>query len=74
MVSVEEFFGARAGDVWNALHENGAMSVRELARKTGLPGSLVWAALGWLGREGKIRILGVDQRKRGLDVVVELTE
>ena len=54
----EEIFGVNAGKVWNALNASGkAMTVYQLMKATGLKREDVFGALGWLGREGKIKII-----------------
>lgn len=54
----EELFGVNAGKVWNVLNSSQKpLSVTEIVRKTGLKRDEVFAALGWLGREGKIEII-----------------
>lgn len=54
----EEYFGSKAGVVWKALSENGPVTLAVLKRKTGLANGDVYVALGWLAREGKIKIIG----------------
>ena len=58
MAKVEEYFGAKAGVVWNALYANGPLSVAQIKRKTKLSDSELYGALGWLARENKLEILG----------------
>jgi hypothetical protein len=53
---VEELFGVNAGKIWRALKERGEKSVMELMVLTKLTRDEVWGALGWLAREGKIRM------------------
>jgi hypothetical protein len=53
-----DYFGKKAGAVWKALKENGPMGIAGLKKKTGLAERDAYAGLGWLGREGKIRIIG----------------
>ncbi len=73
-VSPEELFGTKAGDVWRTLHDAGSMSVDDIARKTKLPEPLIWAALGWLGREGKLRIVNIGRKRRKFNPIVELVD
>lgn len=58
MVNVEEYFGAKAGMLWQCLHEHGPLSIVQIKRKTKMPDADVYAALGWLAREGKLEIRG----------------
>ncbi len=54
----EEVFGVNAGKVWKALKDAGRpMTAKEIAGSSGLKITDVYAALGWLGREGKIEII-----------------
>ncbi len=57
-MQIEEYFGKKAGIVWEVLHEHGPLRIVDLKRKSGLEEAEVYAALGWLGREGKIEIIG----------------
>lgn len=50
-----ETIGTNAGLIWNALSEN-ALSVKQLKKATKLKDKEVFAALGWLAREGKVAI------------------
>ncbi len=55
--SIDELFGMNAGKVWMALHENaGGLSAEKVLSRTGLSAANAWAGLGWLAREGKLRI------------------
>ena len=54
--------GETAGAVWNALAENGSMSVAKLARHFETPRDVTMQAIGWLAREDKIEI---EETSRG---------
>ncbi|MFH1106533.1 MAG: winged helix-turn-helix domain-containing protein [Candidatus Micrarchaeota archaeon] len=58
MANVEEYFGVKAGILWQCLHEHGPLSIVQIKRKTKLSDTEVYAALGWLAREDKIAIQG----------------
>lgn len=64
-----ETIGAWAGLVWNALDANGAQTVKQLKRATKLKEKELYAAFGWLGREGKINVSETET-----DVVAELVK
>jgi hypothetical protein len=64
MTYVEEI-GATAGKVWGFLAESGPASLSALEKGVGAPRSLVYMALGWLAREGKVAI---DRRERTIQV------
>ena len=54
--SVESVFGANAGIVWRFLNSNGPNSIEGIVKATKLRRDLVFSALGWLGRENKIKM------------------
>ena len=52
-----ETIGLWAGAVWNALNENdGALGMKALKKATKLKEKELYAAIGWLAREGKVSI------------------
>ena len=51
-----ETIGTNAGSVWAALNEADALGVKQLKKITRLKDKEIFAALGWLAREGKINI------------------
>ncbi len=51
-----EIIGLNAGAVWNALNEVNVMNLKQLKKATKLKDKEVFAALGWLAREGKVSI------------------
>jgi len=51
-----EAIGTNAGLVWQALTTADAMTVKQLKKATKLKDKEVFAALGWLAREGKVNI------------------
>jgi len=55
-ITVEDIFGFKAGIVWEALNQNGPSTITDLAKSTTLSREEIFAALGWLGREGKIAV------------------
>ncbi len=48
-----EKIGTNAGLIWNAL-SNGSLEVKALKKATKLTDKDLFAALGWLAREGKV--------------------
>lgn len=48
--------GMNAGLVWNALNEVEVMGLKQLKKATKLKDKEVFAAIGWLAREGKLNI------------------
>lgn len=63
-----EIIGNNAGLVWNALSANNGLSIKALKKATKISKEKdLYAALGWLGREGKISIEETED-----DVVVTL--
>lgn len=53
--------------MWNALNEQGTLGVKQIKKATKLKEKEIYAALGWLGREGKVNI-AEDEK----DVMVSL--
>ena len=51
-----ETIGTNAGSVWAALNEADALGVKQLKKITRLKDKEIFAALGWIAREGKINI------------------
>lgn len=51
-----EYFGSKAGVVWGALNNKKPMNAAQIKKTTKLKSEHVFAALGWLAREGKIGI------------------
>lgn len=48
--------GSYAGLVWQALNEADALGIKQLKKITKLKDKEVFAAIGWLAREGKIDV------------------
>lgn len=51
-----ETIGCWAGAVWNALNEAEALGMKQLKKITKLKEKELYAAIGWLAREGKITV------------------
>ncbi|MDE6460042.1 MAG: winged helix-turn-helix domain-containing protein [Paramuribaculum sp.] len=49
-----ETIGTFAGLVWNALNEADVLGLKQIKKMTKLKEKEVYAALGWLAREGKV--------------------
>ena len=63
-----EIIGNNAGLVWNALNEKNNQTVKELKKSAKIKtDKALYAALGWLAREGKLNIAETED-----DVVVTL--
>ena len=62
-----EVIGSWAGLVWSALNQSGKLTVKALKKATKLKEKDLYAALGWLAREGKITIAETET-----DIEVEL--
>ncbi|MBO7255612.1 MAG: winged helix-turn-helix domain-containing protein [Paludibacteraceae bacterium] len=61
-----EKIGINAGLVWNALN-NGSLEVKTLKKATKLTDKDLYAALGWLAREGKVQFT-----EEGKDLFINL--
>ena len=55
-----EVIGTWAGQVWNALNESGKLTVKGLKKATKLKEQELYAAIGWLAREGKVSMYEGD--------------
>ncbi len=63
-----EAIGTWAGLVWTRLNEaKGSLNIRELRRVTKLREKEVYAAVGWLAREGKIN---VNENEKEVDITL----
>lgn len=51
-----EKIGINAGKVWSVLDEKGRQNVKEIKKATKLTDKDLYAALGWLAREGKVTL------------------
>lgn len=57
-----ETIGLWAGAVWNALNDaNGSLPVKGLKKTTKLKEKEVFAAIGWLAREGKVNVTEIEK-------------
>lgn len=59
---MEERIGQTAGKIWKHLEKNGEASSLKLKTALLIPNSLLYMAVGWLAREGKIQ---TDENERG---------
>lgn len=48
--------GLTAGDVWHYLESNGASTIEQIKKALTLKETVVFMAVGWLAREGKLTI------------------
>ena len=62
-----ETIGVNAGKVWTVLDAKGRQNVKDVKTKTKLTDKNLFAALGWLAREGKISL-----EEKGKDLFVSL--
>lgn len=62
-----EKIGINAGKVWSELDTVGTQNVKEVKKVTKLTDKDLYAALGWLAREGKITLL-----EDGKELIVSL--
>lgn len=68
---MDEEIGVVAGQVWSYLSEHEETSVSQLRSQLNKPERLVYMALGWLAREGKVTW---NQQGRALYVSVNREE
>ena len=56
-----ELIGTHAGLIWNALNEGGKMNFKAVKKATKIKTEKeMYAALGWLAKEGKLSFEEVD--------------
>lgn len=53
---MSSLIGQTAGKVWQFLEENGAATPSKIQKGVGADAALTNQALGWLAREGKVRV------------------
>ena len=63
--------GYNAGLVWNALNEAEAMGLKQIKKVTKLKDKELYAAIGWLAREGKLVIAEGEDDK---DLILSLAQ
>ncbi len=63
--------GCDAGLVWNALNEADVLGLKQLKKVTKLKEKEVYAAAGWLAREGKINI---EESEDGKELLFSLVQ
>ncbi len=56
-----EKIGINAGKVWTVLDEMGRQNVKDVKKATNLTNKDLYAAIGWLAREGKVAMEEVDK-------------
>jgi len=63
-----QVIGETAGEIWQLLNNEGALSISAIANKIKHPQTVVCMGLGWLAREDKLIF---TQTKRGMAVAVK---
>lgn len=61
--------GTFAGEVWKALAEQNCNSLKSVKKATKLKEKEIYAAIGWLAREGKLQ-LGDAEDPKEIDIVL----
>ncbi|HBG40694.1 MAG TPA: hypothetical protein DDZ96_10780 [Porphyromonadaceae bacterium] len=56
-----EKIGTNAGKVWTQLDEVGRQNIKDVKKTTKLTDKDLYAAIGWLAREGKIFVEEVEK-------------
>lgn len=64
-----EKIGCYAGLVWNALNEADVLGTKQIKKMTKLKDKEIYAAIGWLAREGKVNI---EESEDGKELLVSL--
>jgi hypothetical protein len=60
-MATQEAIGVTAGVVWRFLEGSGKSSITAIEKGVDAPRTLVYMALGWLAREGKV-VLAKEER------------
>ena len=60
-----ESLGKTPGKVWQFLHANGKVSLSALEKGVDAPRAMVYMAVGWLAKEGKV---WMEQEERAVRV------
>lgn len=68
MEDLNMYFGMRAGKVWEALTK-GSKTMTQLQKATGLTTSQTSMGLGWLAREGKLKVNSTKSRQKRFELV-----
>ena len=58
-----ETIGTWAGLMWNALNEVETLGLKQVKKETKLKDKELYAAIGWLSREGKLNIVECKEEK-----------
>lgn len=66
-----ETIGTWAGLVWNSLNEKDVLGNKEIKKATKLKDKELYAAIGWLAREGK---LNIAESEDGKELVLSLVK
>ena len=65
-----ENIGTWAGLMWNALNEVETLGLKQVKKTTKLKDKELYAAIGWLAREGKLNIVeNVEEKELYLSLV-----
>ncbi len=65
-----ETIGLWAGEVWTALSEaEGTLELKAIKKATKLKEKELYAAIGWLAREGKVNV-AADEEAKTVDVTL----
>lgn len=65
-----EQIGTYAGEVWRALAEEKCDSLKTIKKATKLKEKEIYAAIGWLAREGKLNLSVSESDPKELSVVL----
>ncbi len=57
--------GTTAGEIWGFLVDHGKVSLSSLEKGVDAPRNLVYMAIGWLAREGKV---GIKREERSIQI------
>lgn len=65
-----EQIGTCAGEVWKALAEENCTSLKTIKKATKLKEKEIYAAIGWLAREGKVTVAVAEDDCKDLTIAL----
>lgn len=67
-----DIIGQWAGQVWEAVNEGDTLSTKQIKKIAKLKDKELFAALGWLAREGKVSFQTSDEDEK--EILVQLVQ
>lgn len=58
-----DLIGETAGKIWHTLNDESPLTIPQLLKSVDAPRDMVMQGIGWLAREGKVKIQQTGRRK-----------